>query len=126
MLVGNIARSINRKSEGFALLTREKPFDSLRELCQLPGLTLPYDHYLPTSTPERVEISLISQRIGEPLGLPEVRVRRRYHSSVSTVMHVKETAMHVDYLLMTYKNEIGFALKIFLVKRISITHSMNY
>jgi len=41
-------------------------------------------------------------------------------------MHVKETAMHVDYLLMTYKNEIGFALKIFLVKRISITHSMNY
>jgi hypothetical protein len=68
---------------------------------------------------------MIARRVSESLGFPEIGVRSWHYLSEAAVMHMKETAVYIDYLSMSHKNHVWFAGKIFLVKSISIAHSMD-
>ena len=84
-------------------LTKEVRY-ALSQTMWLLGFTFPNHQHAPAFAFKSLHVPVITLHIGEAFVLPELRVCSWYNVAVFTGVHMKETAMNVDYFVMSHKD----------------------
>ena len=96
------------------------------ELGYISCPALPYNQYFPPIFSKLLKIFLISGNISFSFCPPEISIRCRFYSAVTAFMRMPETAVDKDNFAVSGKNHIRFTRKVFAMKRITITQTMDY
>ncbi len=102
--------------------SEEKSSDSLPQRLAILHLAFPDHKMSPASRFQGGQIVQVALHIAVPFGFPEVCIRLRPDLSISTIMHVPETAMNEDDLAAALENQVWGARQSPIMETVPIAH----
>jgi hypothetical protein len=123
--LGDFAEKRDILGNGGFKLARKEFLKFFKKFLFIADLAFPDNKNFPSIFSKFAQIFLISGNITLPFCLPEFGIGCRFYFTIPAFVHMPETAVNKYDFSMFCQDNIGMAGKVFSMKGIAISHSVN-